>query len=67
MSPDDLTGEEEVLYDRRGGVSNTTIWAEIRYIRRKVDSLESKVLYMFGTMTAISLSIAIYELLRNKP
>ncbi len=45
------------------GVSNAELWNELRYIRRKVDGLESKVLTLFGTISAISVTVVIYELL----
>lgn len=52
---------------RTEGVSNSELWTELRYIRRKVDSLETKVLYLFGGFSTITAAIAIYEFLRNIP
>ncbi len=46
-------------------VSNGELWQELRYIRAKVDALEGKILVMFGSVSAIAVAIAVYELLRN--
>ena len=46
---------------QQGDVPSYFVWNELRYIRRKVDSLEQKVLYMFGTFTAITVAIAVVE------
>ena len=43
----------------------TLIWNEVRYIRNKVDSLEKKVLYMFGTFTAVTVAITIVDLMNK--
>ena len=54
--------------DRRAeGVSNGQLWAELRYIRTKVDAVETKVLYMFGTISAIAVAIAVFEVLSRAP
>ena len=64
-----LTGVKRVAYAKRiyerrhEGVSNDQLWEELRYIRRKVDAVETKVLFMFGTVTAISIAITVFELL----
>lgn len=53
--------------DRRSGsVSNGELWNELRYLRKKLDSLETKVMIMFGTVGSISTTVAIFELLRNQ-
>lgn len=41
------------------------IWGELQYLRKKVDSLETKLLYLFGTVTTVSTAIAIFEVLRK--
>lgn len=43
-------------------IPNKIIWSELQYIRKKVDSLEQKVLYMFGGFSAIVIAI---ELLKS--
>lgn len=50
--------------ESRSDVSNAMIWNELLYIRRKVDGLETKILMIFGSVTTIALSIAIYSLLQ---
>ena len=47
-------------------VTNDMLWRELIYLRRKLDSLETKVLFMFGTVSAIGGAVAIFELLRPK-
>lgn len=55
-----------MIEDRRSEtVSNLTLWEELRYIRRKVDGLETKILMIFGSITTISVAIAVYELLNK--
>lgn len=40
-------------------IPNKILWSELQYIRKKVDSLEQKVLYMFGGFSAIVIAIEI--------
>lgn len=56
--------ENQHVTDRRY-VSNLTLWEELRYIRGKVDDLENKVLIMFGSVSAIAVAVAIYEVLKS--
>ena len=53
--------------DRRSEpVSNSMIWNELLYIRRKVDALETKVLLMFGSVSAISVAISVFVVLKGQ-
>lgn len=51
--------------DQIANVPPALLWNELRYIRKKVDSLEQKVLYMFGTFTAITVAIAVVEFVQR--
>jgi len=57
-----VTPDEQNQHNERR-VESQLIWEELRYIRRKLDSVEQKVLTMFGTIAAISVAIAVYEVL----
>lgn len=46
-------------------VTNANLWEELRYIRKKLDNLETKVMFMFGTISTISFAVAVYELLNR--
>lgn len=46
-------------------VTNTLLWQELRYIRKKVDSLESKVMLIFGGFTTVTMAIALWQLLQK--
>jgi len=58
---------EERRANSRGEDPTRLVWEELRYIRKKVDALETKILYLFGTASAITLAIAVFELLSHKP
>ena len=45
-------------------VTNQLLWDEVRYIRRKLDSLEGKVLILFGSIATITTAVAVFELLK---
>lgn len=49
--------------NRPSNITNDLLWDEIRYIRKKLDLLESKVMIVFGTVSAFSVAVALYEVL----
>ena len=46
-------------------IDNRLLWEELRYIRRKVDGLEQKILILFGMVGAIGTAAAIAEIIIN--
>lgn len=46
-------------------IDNRLLWEELRYIRRKVDGLEQKILILFGMVGAIGTAAAIAEIVVN--
>ena len=42
-------------------IPNKILWSELQYIRKKVDSLEQKVLYMFGGFSVIVIVLQIVK------
>ena len=46
-------------------IPNSLIWDELKYIRRKVDQLEQRLLLVSGGFAAIATAIALFELLRK--
>jgi hypothetical protein len=46
-------------------VSNSQLWDEVKYIRRKVDGLEKMILIMFGAFGSVSTAIALFEALQK--
>ena len=57
-----MTPDERQQNDERR-VESRLIWEELRYIRHKIDSVEQKVLVLFGTIGAITTAVSIYEVL----
>lgn len=46
-------------------IDNRLLWEELRYIRRKVDGLEQKILILFGMFGAVGTAAGVAEVIIN--
>lgn len=46
-------------------VSNEVLWYMLTNLTKKVESLETKVLYMFGGFSSIGIALVVYDALHH--